>query len=136
MRMGLDWGSEEALKLDAKIFESIYLAANEQSVAIAEEKGSFFELHNTPLWRDKLHFDNYDGVELAYADRWSKLRLRMGHYGRRNALLVALMPTASTSTLLGCNSESFEPRSSFLYVRRVLSGEYFVLARPLVDRCF
>ena len=131
LQLGLKWGSEAALELDAHIFEAIYLAANEESVALAKRKGAYSEYNNTPLSDGKFHFDFYGG-EQRYVERWMELRRQVAVHGRRHALLVALMPTASTSTLLGCNSESFEPRSSFLYVRRVLSGEYFCLARPLV----
>lgn len=132
LQLGMVWGSEEALELDAHIFECIYLAANEESVELAKKKGAYLEWYRTPLSDGMFHFDYYD-CQQRYNERWMELRRKMARYGRRHALLVALMPTASTSTLLGCNSESFEPRSSFLYVRRVLSGEYFCLARPLVD---
>ena len=131
LQLGLKWGSAAALDLDAHIFEAVYLSANEESIALAKQKGAYSEYNNTPLSNGTLHHHNYN-CQQRYPERWKEVRRQLAQHGRRHALLVALMPTASTSTLLGCNSESFEPRSSFLYVRRVLSGEYFCLARPLV----
>ena len=133
-RLNLAWGDPAALELDAKIFEMMYLAANEQSVKLAAEFGSYSEYENTPLSEGKLHFDFYEGTKLHFPERWEALRSDLGKYGRRHALLIALMPTASTSTLLGCNSESFEPRSAMLYVRRLLSGEFFCISNAFVDR--
>ena len=130
-KMGYAFESEEALDLNTKIFETIYHAAMETSVEIAKEEGAYSTFKGSPLSQGKFQFDLWE--KEPYTDRydWAKLREDAKTYGARNSLLVAPMPTASTSQILG-NNESFEPFTSNIYTRRVLSGEFICVNKHLV----
>jgi ribonucleoside-diphosphate reductase alpha subunit len=157
LRLGLPFTSPEAKQLNAAIFETIYHAALEASAELAKENGPYETFEGSPASQGKLQFDLWgmksDGSEFPshyyaktslgeggdmaqqkYADRfasgydWDELRLKIMKSGLRNSLLVAPMPTASTSQILGVN-ECFEPFSSNLYLRRVKAGE-FIMANP------
>jgi ribonucleoside-diphosphate reductase alpha subunit len=131
----IPYGSPESRKINRYIFETIYFAALESSMEIAKVKGTYDSYHGSPISKGLLQFDMWnnerkdqglDPIQLSGLWDWDSLRSKIKQYGVRNSLLVAPMPTASTSQLLG-NNESFEPYTSNIYCRRVLSGEFFVV---------
>lgn len=130
-KMGYPYESDEALDLNTKIFETIYHAAMEASVELAKVDGPYSTFKGSPLSEGKFQFDLWE--KEPHTDRydWAKLREEAKTYGARNSLLVAPMPTASTSQILG-NNESFEPFTSNIYTRRVLSGEFICVNKHLV----
>lgn len=123
--------SEEAQQLNKEIFETIYFAAMTASKDLAIKEGAYETFNGSPLSEGKFQFDLW-GVKPA-SDRWDweNLRLDVMNHGVRNSLLVAPMPTASTSQILG-NNECFEPYTSNIYTRRVLSGEFVVVNKHLL----
>lgn len=133
----LPFDSPDAVHLNKQIFETIYHAAVETSVELAEVEGPYELFAGSPASKGTLQFDMWDESKLTglYSD-WDELRERVKSLGMRNSLLVGPMPTASTSQILGFN-ECFEPYTSNLYTRRVLSGEFQVvnkyLLRDLID---
>jgi ribonucleoside-diphosphate reductase alpha chain len=133
LRMPFD--SEEAKALNREIFETIYFAACSASNELAQVEGPYSTFAGSPSSQGKLQFDLW-GVEPTARWNWSDLKQKIQAHGLRNSLLVAPMPTASTSQILG-NNECFEPYTSNIYTRRVLSGEFIVvnkhLLRDLVD---
>ena len=143
--MRLPWTSEGAAKLNREIFENIYHAAMSMSVERSCEVGTFdhathevsgisySSFAGSPLSQGKFQFDlwNEKPKHTPYLD-WNMLRNKLKHYGARNSLLVAPMPTASTSQILG-NNECFEPFTSNLYARRVLAGDFMVINKYLVN---
>ena len=130
-KMQIAFEDEEALKVNTMIFETIYHAAMETSMEIAQQQGPYETFKGSPLSEGKFQFDLWN--EKPYTDRydWDKLKADVMKHGARNSLLVAPMPTASTSQILG-NNESFEPFTSNIYTRRVLSGEYICVNKHLV----
>jgi ribonucleoside-diphosphate reductase alpha chain len=140
--MRVSWTSEQAAKVNREIFENIYYAAAETSMMLANgEEGwrvpvdtgnTYSSFTGSPMSQGKMQFDLWNDKprETPYLD-WGLLKaLCIG--GMRNSLLVAPMPTASTSQILG-NNECFEPFTSNLYSRRVLSGEFMVVNKYLVE---
>jgi len=123
--LGLPFDSEEAQQLNKEIFETIYFAALEESCALAAVEGPYQTYAGSPVSKGVLQHDMWGAP--APSDRWdwAGLRAAIAAHGVRNSLLVAPMPTASTSQILG-NNECFEPYTSNIYVRRVLSGEFTV----------
>lgn len=134
MRMPFD--SEPARQLNRDIFETIYFAALEASCELAERLGPYQTYPGSPASKGILQHDMW-GVEPSSRWNWADLKTRIAQYGVRNSLLVAPMPTASTSQILGYN-ECFEPYTSNIYTRRVLAGEFQVvnshLMKDLSDR--
>lgn len=132
-RMRIPWQSEKARKLNREIFENLYFAAQDMSIELAAEKGRFPSFEGSPTSKGQLQCDLWKDPprETPYLD-WDDLRVRTIHFGCRNSLLVAPMPTASTSQILG-NNECFEPFTSNLYSRRVLAGEFIVINKYLVE---
>jgi ribonucleoside-diphosphate reductase alpha chain len=128
MRMPFD--GAEAKQLNKDIFETIYFAAMTESVALAEQHGSYETFQGSPLSKGEFQFDMW-GVQPSGRWDWEGLRKRVMKSGARNSLLVAPMPTASTSQILG-NNECFEPYTSNLYTRRTLSGEHIVVNKHLM----
>ena len=124
MDMGFD--SEQAKKINENIFETIYHAAIEKSCELAEKLGPYSTFKGSPASEGKLSFDLWGYTPKSDMYNWDQLRASVELYGLRNSLLVAPMPTASTSQILG-NNECFEPFTSNIYVRRTNAGE-FVLA--------
>ena len=123
--MRLPYESEEAQALNRDIFATIYFAALTASCDMAERDGAYESFPGSPASRGELQFDMW-GVEPATVGGrwdWAALKERIKRVGLRNSLLVAPMPTASTSQILG-NNESFEAYTSNLYVRRTLAGEF------------
>ena len=131
--MGLPYDSEEAMALNTQIFEAIYYGAMKKSVALAKTYGPYTSFMGSPASKGIFQFDLW-GVKPTGRFNWAELRADMMHHGLRNSLLTAPMPTASSAQILG-NTESFEPRTSNLYVRRVLSGEFVIINKYLQLSC-
>ncbi len=133
----LPFESEEAKQLNKEIFETIYFAAMTASKDLAIQDGTYETFKGSPLSKGKFQFDLWDVKPDTGRWDWENLRLDVMNHGVRNSLLVAPMPTASTSQILG-NNECFEPYTSNIYTRRVLSGEFIIvnkfLLRDLVNR--
>lgn len=128
--MRIPFDSEEAKQLDRDIFEAIYFGAMSSSVDIAEKEGAYSTFKGSPLSEGKFQFDLWN-VEPSDRWDWEGLRERVIKHGARNSLLLAPMPTASTSQILG-NNECFEPFTSNIYLRKTLSGEFPVVNKHLV----
>ena len=144
--MRLPWASDGAQQLNATIFENIYYAACQTSIEIAAQKttegywrgmpviesaGHYPSYSGSPTSKGKFQFDLWNVQPTSILD-WDGLRREMKRFGIRNSLLVAPMPTASTSQILG-NNECFEPFTSNLYTRRVLAGDFMVVNKYLVE---
>lgn len=125
--MKLSWQSTAAEELNRKIFANIYYAAIEESCALAVERGPYSTFRGSPASFGNLQPQLWD-VEME----WAELRKSVVQHGLRNSLSIALMPTASTSQILG-NNECFEPFTSNLYVRHVLAGDFIIINKYLVD---
>jgi len=123
--------SEEAKKLNIEIFETIYFAAMTASKDMAIKDGPYDTFKGSPLSQGKFQFDLWKVKPQSGRWNWEDLRLDVMNYGVRNSLLVAPMPTASTSQILG-NNECFEPYTSNIYTRRVLSGEFIIVNKHLL----
>jgi ribonucleoside-diphosphate reductase subunit M1 len=123
MRMPFD--SDAAKELNRQIFETIYYAALEASCDLAAVEGHYETYPGSPVSQGILQYDMW-GVTPSSLWDWDALKAKIAVHGVRNSLLVAPMPTASTSQILG-NNECFEPYTSNIYVRRVLSGEFQIV---------
>src|SRR5210317_1249945 len=127
IKLRLAFDSEEAKQLNQDIFETLYYAAVTASMEQAKEEGAYSTYKGSPISQGQFQH-NLWGIkdeELSGRWDWEKLRNKIEKHGVRNSLLVAPMPTASTSQILG-NNEAFEPYTSNIYTRRVLSGEFIV----------
>lgn len=126
----LPFESDLAKMLNREIFETIYFAAMTASKDLAKEHGTYESYENSPVSKGVFQFDMWNETP---SDRWNweELKEEVKKYGVRNSLLVAPMPTASTSQILG-NNECFEPYTSNIYTRRVLSGEFIVVNKHLL----
>ncbi|EDK38820.2 hypothetical protein PGUG_02918 [Meyerozyma guilliermondii ATCC 6260] len=135
MALRLPFDSQEAKELNIQIFETIYHGAVEASIELAQKEGPYESYEGSPASQGLLQFDLWDRKPTELWD-WDTLKQKMAKHGLRNSLLVAPMPTASTSQILG-NNECFEPYTSNIYSRRVLAGEFQIvnpyLLRDLVD---
>ena len=123
--------SDEARQLNKEIFETIYFAACTASKDAALAEGPYSSFQGSPASKGQLQFDLWGMNEHSGRWDWQTLKSEIIQHGMRNSLLVAPMPTASTSQILG-NNECFEAFTSNLYVRRTLSGEFVVLNKHLV----
>jgi ribonucleoside-diphosphate reductase alpha chain len=130
LRMPFD--SEEARGLNKDIFETIYYASMEASMEIAKEKGAYETYQGSPISQGIFQFDMWGVQPSSGRWDWETLRAKILEHGVRNSLLLAPMPTASTSQILG-NNECFEPYTSNMYTRRVLSGEFVVVNKHLLN---
>lgn len=130
-KMRLPFDSEEAAKLNKEIFETIYFSALTASKDLAKRDGPYESFKGSPASKGILQYDMW-GVTPSDRWDWKSLKEEIVKYGIRNSLLIAPMPTASTSQILG-NTECFEPITSNIYVRRVLSGEFPVINQYLVQ---
>jgi ribonucleoside-diphosphate reductase alpha chain len=126
----LPFESELAAMLNRNIFETIYFAAMTASKDLAKEQGPYETFHGSPLSKGQFQFDLWK-VQPSGRHDWESLRNEVIEHGVRNSLLVAPMPTASTSQILG-NNECFEPYTSNIYSRRVLSGEFVIVNKHLL----
>jgi ribonucleoside-diphosphate reductase alpha chain len=126
--------SDEAKKLNQEIFETIYFAAVTSSMEIAKNKEPYSTFKGSPISKGEFQFNMWGVTEEDLSGRWDwkSLRNQVKKHGVRNSLLVAPMPTASTSQILG-NNEAFEPYTSNIYTRRVLSGEFIVVNKHLLE---
>lgn len=129
MRMPFD--SPEAKQLNKDIFETIYHAALEESAELAKRDGAYKTFKGSPASKGTLQFDMWD-VKPSERYDWKGLKNIIKKTGLRNSLLLAPMPTASTSQILG-NNECFEPYTANIYTRRTLSGEYIVVNKHLLE---
>ncbi|SDL74771.1 ribonucleoside-diphosphate reductase subunit alpha [Siphonobacter aquaeclarae] len=123
--------SEEARQLNKDIFETIYFGAMEASMEQAQQFGTYQTWAGSPISQGIFQFDMWGVTPDSGRWDWEDLREKVKTHGVRNSLLVAPMPTASTSQILG-NNECFEPFTSNIYVRRVLSGEFVVVNKYLL----
>ena len=129
MRQAFD--SPEAKKLNEDIFETIYFGAMEASMEIAKKEGTYKTYEGSPVSKGIFQFDMWGVTPSSKRWDWTKLKREVKKHGVRNSLLLAPMPTASTSQILG-NNECFEPYTSNIYTRRVLSGEFIVVNKHLL----
>jgi ribonucleoside-diphosphate reductase alpha chain len=126
----LPFESEEAKNLNKEIFETLYYASMTCSKDLAKQFGSYETYEGSPVSKGVFQYDMWD-VTPGQRWEWDVLKEEVAKYGVRNSLLLAPMPTASTSQILG-NNECFEPYTSNLYTRRVLSGEFIVVNKHLL----
>jgi ribonucleoside-diphosphate reductase alpha chain len=141
MMMNIPFHSEEARVLNREIFETIYYAAVNASMTLAARHGAYETFPGSPASQGILQFDMWgiDPTSSSYPAPkyrtwkydWSALKSKVQKYGLRNSLLLAPMPTASTSQILG-NNECFEPITSNIYTRRTLAGEFIMVNRYLI----
>lgn len=126
--------SPEAKQLNKDIFETIYFAALSESCELAKNHVRYLSFEGSPASQGLLQFDLWGIKEEELSGRWNWLHLKdeIFQYGLRNSLLLAPMPTASTSQILG-NNEAFEPYTSNMYTRRVLAGEFIMVNRHLLN---
>lgn len=129
LRMPFD--SDEAKGLNEDIFETIYFAAMETSMELAKVQGTYETYDGSPTSKGIFQFDMWGVTPKSGRWDWSGLKAKVNKYGVRNSLLVAPMPTASTSQILG-NNECFEAYTSNIYTRRTLSGEFIVVNKHLL----
>lgn len=125
--------SDEAKKLNQEIFETIYFAAVTASMEMAKEEGPYSTFQGSPISQGEFQYNLWglNDSDLSGRWDWTSLRKEVMANGVRNSLLMAPMPTASTSQILG-NNEAFEPYTSNIYTRRVLSGEFIVVNKHLL----
>jgi ribonucleoside-diphosphate reductase alpha chain len=130
----LPFTSDAAKKLNKDIFETLYFASVQSSMEIAKAKEPYSTFKGSPMSEGELQFNMWgiNDEDLSGNWDWKKLRKNVIKHGVRNSLLVAPMPTASTSQILG-NNEAFEPYTSNIYTRRVLSGEFIVVNKHLLE---
>ncbi|WP_027411163.1 ribonucleoside-diphosphate reductase subunit alpha [Aquimarina muelleri] len=134
IQLRLPFTSDGAKKLNQEIFETLYFAAVTASMEEAKEDGPYQSYEGSPISKGKFQYNLWGlkDEELSGRWDWDKLRKQVLKNGVRNSLLVAPMPTASTSQILG-NNEAFEPYTSNIYTRRVLSGEFIVVNKHLLE---
>jgi ribonucleoside-diphosphate reductase alpha chain len=139
VKMRFPFESIEAKKLNKEIFETIYYGCLKGSIELAKRDGAYSSFKGSPFSEGKLQFDlatEFDGINLSdYLSgryNWDALKADLKQHGARNSMLLALMPMASTAQIMG-NSEAFEPFDSCIFKRRVLSGEYVVVNKYLVQ---
>ncbi len=126
--------SDEAKQLNQDIFETIYFAAVTASMELAKEEGPYSTFKGSPISKGEFQYNLWGlkDEDLSGKWDWTSLRKEVMKHGVRNSLLLAPMPTASTSQILG-NNEAFEPYTSNLYTRRVLSGEFIIVNKHLLQ---
>ena len=131
IQLRMPFESEEARALNKEIFETIYFGAMETSMELAIEEGPYSSWEGSPISQGIFQFDMWDVKPESNRWDWEDLRTKVMKNGVRNSLLLAPMPTASTSQILG-NNECFEPYTSNIYSRRVLSGEFAIVNKHLL----
>jgi ribonucleoside-diphosphate reductase alpha chain len=132
MMLRIPYDSPEARELNRSMFETIYLGSMQASIDLAEKYGAYESYDGSPLSRGLLQFDlwGYKGP-LTWEEHWKTVREKLKKHGARNSLLLAPMPTASTSQIFD-NYEAFEIHTSNLYKRETLAGEFVVVNKHLV----
>ncbi|WP_396183965.1 ribonucleoside-diphosphate reductase subunit alpha [Flavobacterium sp.] len=130
----LPFTSDEAKQMNQDIFETLYFAAVTASMEMAKEEGAYSTFKGSPISEGEFQYNLWGLKDSDLSGRWDweSLRKEVVEHGVRNSLLVAPMPTASTSQILG-NNEAFEPYTSNIYTRRVLSGEFIVVNKHLLE---
>lgn len=131
MMLRMPFDSDEAKQLNKDIFETIYYASMETSMELAIEEGPYETWEGSPISKGVFQFDMWNVTPESNRWNWEELREKVKKHGVRNSLLLAPMPTASTSQILG-NNECFEPYTSNIYTRRVLSGEFIIVNKHLL----
>jgi ribonucleoside-diphosphate reductase alpha chain len=130
--MGIDFDSEEAAQMNEDIFETIYYAAMSTSMELAKYHGSYETFEGSPLSKGVFQFDLWNKKPSGKMNyNWNFLKSEVIKHGARNSLLLAPMPTATTSQIMG-NNEAIEPYTSNLYLRRTVAGEFIVINKHLV----
>jgi len=129
--MRYPYESEEARFLNKQIFETLYYGAMEASCELAEEYGYYDTYQGSPVSKGFFQYDLWENVTPSNLHDWTLLKSKVAKFGIRNSLLIAPMPTASTSQILG-NNESTEAYTSNIYTRRVLSGEFQIVNHHLL----
>ncbi len=133
-QMRVPWETDKALELNQRIFEHIYYAAVEASAEVAEKEGPYSTYEGSPMSNGQFQYDLWGVQPLTELDGtldWAALKEKVAKNGVRNSLLMAPMPTASTSQILGFN-ECIEPFTSNIYTRRTLAGEFIVVNKYLM----
>jgi ribonucleoside-diphosphate reductase alpha chain len=131
MKMRYPFDSKEASELNKNIFETMYHASLEASMELAKEHGPYETFEGSPASLGILQFDMWEKIKHDNRHDWTRLKQEIIHHGLRNSLLMAPMPTASTSQILG-NNECIEPYTSNIYVRRTMAGEFVVINKHLI----
>jgi ribonucleoside-diphosphate reductase alpha subunit len=131
IKMRMPFDSAEARKLNKDIFETIYFAAMTASKDIAKVEGTYDTFKGSPVSKGIFQYDMWGVTPESGLWDWDSLKKEVKKHGVRNSLLVAPMPTASTSQILG-NNECFEPYTSNIYTRRTLSGEFVIVNQHLM----
>lgn len=131
IKLRMPFESEEAQRLNEDIHETIYFGAMEASMEMAKKEGPYESWKGSPISEGIFQFDMWNVTPKSGRWDWEALRKQVKKNGVRNSLLIAPMPTASTSQILG-NNECFEPYTSNIYTRRVLSGEFIVVNKHLL----
>jgi ribonucleotide reductase alpha subunit len=129
----IPYESEKAKKLNKLIFETIYYYALETSMLLAKEDKPYDTFNGSPASQGILQFDMWN-VKPSDRYNWNNLKDKIKNFGLKNSLLLAPMPTASTSQILG-NNECFEPYTSNIYIRRTLAGEFICINKHLIKDC-
>jgi ribonucleotide reductase alpha subunit len=128
-KLKIPYESDEAIELNKKIMETIYHGAVEASIELAEKYGPYKNFNGSPMSKGIFQFDMWN---ITPTMDWSILKEKVQKVGIRNSLLTALMPTASTSQILG-NIESFEPMTTNIYIRKTLAGTFTIINKYLVE---
>lgn len=131
IQLGMSFTSPEARQLNKEIFETMYFAACEASMELAQKNGPYETFAGSPASEGILQFDMWNVKPCSERWDWNKLKEDIKIHGLRNSLLLAPMPTASTAQILG-NNECFEPYTSNVYIRRTLAGEFVVVNNHLL----
>jgi ribonucleoside-diphosphate reductase alpha chain len=131
IKLRMPFESEEAQRLNEDIHETIYYGAMMASLELAKKNGPYESWKGSPISEGIFQFDMWGVKPKSGRWNWEALRQEVKEHGVRNSLLLAPMPTASTSQILG-NNECFEPYTSNIYTRRVLSGEFIVVNKHLL----
>ena len=129
--LGLPYDDPRAVALDAEVMETIYHGCLEASCEMAEQDGPYDRFAGSPASEGRLQFDMWGVEPTSGRYDWAELKARVREHGLRNSLLTALMPTATTSQILG-NCESFEPIQANVYKRSTMAGEFVVVNRHLM----
>ena len=129
--MRIPFESKEAFEVNTKVFETIYYSACKASCELAKRDGAYSSFRGSPLSKGLFQFDLWGAKPVENRYNWDELRDQVMKHGVRNSLFTALMPTASTSQILG-NNEAFEPYTSNIYVRRTIAGDFTVINKHLI----
>ena len=132
IQMNIPFDSDEARQLNKLIFETMYHAALDESCELAKEDGRYDSFDESPASKGELQYDMWGVTPTERRYDWSELKTKIKLYGLRNSLLLAPMPTASTSQILGYN-ECIEPITSNIYSRRTLAGEFIMANKYLMQ---